>query len=160
MAAENYFLKIDGVEGESADARHRGEIDIESWAWGEVRSSDGGGGPGPIKVQMQGFQFAMKLSKASPKLLIACATGEHFRVAVLTGQRAGGSQLEFLKITMTDVIVTSFQTGGSRGAESSLLDQVALSFAKIEYEYRAQKPDGTADAPIKVGWDLKMNKKV
>ena len=162
MAAADYFLKIDGVKGESHDDKHKGEIDLESWSWGESNSgahaSGGGGGAG--KVSMQDFHFTMKINKASPELMIGCATGKVFTKAVLTCRKAGGKQEEFFKVTMSDLLVSSFQTGGSAHGDVIPIDQISLNFSKIEYEYSPQKADGTLDSPIKVGYDLKANKKV
>ena len=77
--ATDYFLKIDGIEGESQDSKHKNEIHLESWSWGEqqmgTHSAGGGGGAG--KVSMNDFSFAMKVNKASPKLLLSCASGAH-----------------------------------------------------------------------------------
>ncbi len=161
MAAVDYFLKIEGIEGESTDDKHKNEIDIESWAWGETNagtfSSGGGGGAG--KVTMQDVNFAMKVNKASPKLLLACATGEHLKTALLTCRKAGKEQQEYLKIKFSDCLISSFQTGGSAG-DIIPVDQLSLNFAKVEYEYREQKPDGTLGGAIKAGYDLKINKKV
>lgn len=157
MAAVDYFLKLDGIKGESHDAKHKDEIDLESWTWGEsqtgTQSSGGGGGAG--KVNMQDFQFVMKVNTASPKLMKACATGQHIKNAVLTCRKAGKEQQEFLKIILTDVLVSSFQTGGSGNGGLIPMDSIALNYAKIEYEYKAQKADGTLDGAIKAGFDLK-----
>jgi type VI secretion system secreted protein Hcp len=160
--AVDYFLKIDGIDGESQDAKHKGEIDLESWSWGESQQGTGsfGGGGGAGKVAMQDFHFVMKVNKASPKLMLACAGGDHIKSGVLTCRKAGKDQQEYLKITMSDLLVASFQTGGSGSDTAIPVDQISLNFAKIEYEYKAQKPDGTLDGAVKVGWDLKANKKV
>jgi type VI secretion system secreted protein Hcp len=160
MAAVDYFLKLDGVEGESHDSKHKGSIDLESWSWGESQSGShsGGGGGGAGKVSMQDFHFVMKINKSSPKLLLACASGEHIKKATLTCRKAGKEQQEFLKITMTDLLVSSFQTGGSGHGDIVPTDQISLNYSKIEYEYKAQKADGTLDGAIKAGWDLKTNK--
>jgi len=104
---------------------------------------------------MQDFQFVMKCNTASPKLLKACATGQHIKTALLTCRKAGKDQQEFLKITLTDVLVSSFQTGGSGNGGLVPTDSIALNYAKIEYEYKAQKADGTLDGAIKAGFDLK-----
>jgi type VI secretion system secreted protein Hcp len=161
MSLNGYFLKIGDIKGESADDRHKDEIDVESWSWGEVQpASPASSGAAVGKVQMQDFQFAMKTSRASPSLLVACATGEHFSKAVLSGRKAGKSPGDFLVITLTDVHVTSFQTGDSRSSDPVLLDRLTLGYGTVEYEYRLQKPDGTLDAPIKVGWDRKANRRV
>jgi type VI secretion system secreted protein Hcp len=161
MADVDYFLKIDGIDGESHDAKHKNEIDVESWSWGEAQGGTGhaGGGHGGGKVVMNDFFFVQKLSKASAKLMLACATGEHFGAAVLTCRKAGKEQQEYLKIKFTDVMVTSYQTGG--GSRDTIpTDQIALNFAKIEWEYKEQKQDGSLGAPVKAGYDPKANKKI
>src|SRR5215212_7248836 len=116
-----------------------------------------GGGAG--KVSMNDFSFTMGVCKASSKLFLACATGEHIKSAILTCRKAGGEQQEYMKVTMSDILVSSYQTGGSAG-DTIPVDQIALNFAKLEFEYKPQKADGTLDAPGKTGYDLKANKKV
>jgi type VI secretion system secreted protein Hcp len=160
--AVDYFLKIDGIPGESADSKFKDSIDILSWSWGESQSgtmaSGGGGGAG--KVNMQDFHFVMKVNKATPKLVLACASGEHIKKAVLTCRKAGKDQQEFLKYTFSDVLVSSYQTGGSSSGDEIPMEQVSLNYAKMELEYKAQKLDGSLDGGIKAGWDLKANKLV
>jgi type VI secretion system secreted protein Hcp len=157
--AVDYFLKIDGVPGESADAKHKGEIQLESFSWGETSASGGGmgGGGGAGKVQMQDLVVTMLVSKASPKLMLGCAAGKHYKEAVLTVRKAGKSQQEFLVFKFKDVIVTSYQTGGSAQSDM-ILDQASLGFSTIQLDYRPQKADGSLDAAVKAGWDLKQNK--
>ena len=157
MSEIQYFLKIDGIDGESQDVRHKSEIELESWSWGEsqdfgVSGSSGGAG----KVKIQDFQFSMRLNKASPQLLLAGATGEHIGKATLTARKGFESAVEFLHITLSDILVSSFQT--SAALEDGLpRDWVSFSFSKIEYEYKPQKLDGSLDAGIKVSWDVKAN---
>ena len=162
MAAVDYFLHIAGVEGESTDAKHKGWIDVDSWSWGESNpaplSPGGTGGGGAGKVNIQDFHFVSRVSKASPKLFLACANGQHFKEAKLVGRKAGKSQQEFLTWTFSDVLVTSYQTGGSEGGDLLPVDQASLAFAKLKVEYRAQKADGSLDAAISAGWDVKSNK--
>ena len=160
MAAVDYFLKFDGIKGESTDAKHKEELDIESWSWGEMQAGAAGprgGGAGAGKVSMQDFHFVMRANKASPALMKACATGQHIKLATLTARKAGKDQQEFLTIKFQDVLVSSFQTGGSEGADLPI-DQVSLNFAKIEVEYKQQKPDGTLVPGDKFGFDVKANK--
>jgi type VI secretion system secreted protein Hcp len=160
MAAVDFFLKLDGIEGESHDDKHKNEIDLSSWSWGESQSGShsAGGGGGAGKVSMQDFHFVMKMNKATPKLMLACANGEHIKHATLTCRKAGKEQQEYLKIKMSDVLVSSYQTGGH--GEIVPTEQIKLNFSKIEFEYKPQKPDGTLDSPVKAGYDLKANKKV
>jgi type VI secretion system secreted protein Hcp len=158
----DYFLKLEGIEGESADAKHKGEIDVESWSVGASQSGTMafGGGGGAGKVNMQDFHFTMKVNKASPKLMLACATGEHIKKGTLTCRKAGKEQQEFMKVVMSDILVSSYQQGGQNTSDVIPMEQISLNFAKIEWEYKPQKPDGTLDAPVKAGYDLKANKAV
>jgi type VI secretion system secreted protein Hcp len=156
MALVDYFLKLDGIAGESRDAQHKGEIDLESFAWGELHQPGPGGGG--AKVQIEDLHVAMKLSKASPLLMLACASGQHIKSAVLTARRAVKTQVEFLVIKLADVVVSSYQTNG--GVSNEPMDQVAFNFAKIELDYRPQNPDGSPGAPVVGGWDVKANKKI
>jgi type VI secretion system secreted protein Hcp len=154
VAAFDYFLKIDGVPGESTDAAHKDEIYVEAWNWGETRQAGGGG-----RVAMSDFSFTITLSRASPKLFLACAEGDHIKGAWLTARRAGGKDADyFLKWTFSDLLVSSYQTGAATGQAPQ--DQVSLSFAKIEVEYKMQKADGSFGAGFKAGWDVKTNKKI
>lgn len=158
--AIDYFLRIEGVPGESVDAKHKGEIDVESWSWGETQPAPAGGagsGGGSGKVQMQDLHFTARVSKASPNLMLACASGKHFKSAVLTARKAGKSQEEFLTFSLSDVLVSAYQTGGAEG-EVVPGDAVSLNFAKIQMEYKPQNPDGSLGASIKAGWDVKQNK--
>lgn len=157
----DYFLKIEGIEGESQDAKHKGEISLESFSWGASQSGTMayGGGGGAGKVQMQDFNFVMNVNKASPKLFLACATGDHIKKAVLTCRKAGKDQQEYMKFTFSDVLVSSYQTSGSAG-DVIPLEQISLNYAKMEMEYKEQKPDGTLGGSIKAGYDLKQNKAV
>ena len=159
MAAVDYFLKIKGIEGEAMDKTHKNEIEIDSWSFGETNSGThaGGSGGGAGKVQMQDFHFTIPTQKASPKLLLNCANGNHIPKGVLVCRKAGKEQQEFLKYTFSDLLVSSFQTGGS---SETPMDQVSLNFAKIEVEYKEQKADGTLGGSIKAGYDLKQMKEV
>jgi type VI secretion system secreted protein Hcp len=160
MAAE-YFLLIDGIAGESQDAKHKGWIDVLSWSWGETNPGAHavGSGGGAGKVQFQDLSFSTHVSKASPALFLACATGQHFKEAKLTARKAGKAAQEFLTWTFSDVLVESYQTSGS-GGDDAPLDAVSLNFTKAQISYRPQKADGSLDAPITAGFNAKTNTKV
>lgn len=157
-AQVDYFLKLDGVEGESTDDRHKGEIDIESFSWGVSNQGSfaGGGGGGAGKATFQDFHFTKVIDKSSPILMVNTASGKHMKEAILIGMNQNGEK--FLEIKLTDVLITSYQQSGDTGGPPQ--DQFSLNFAKIEYSYFPQGPDGQTEAPVKGGWDLKANKKV
>jgi len=160
MAAADYFLKLEGIEGESTSDGHAKEIQLESWSWGETNAGTHGtgGGGGSGKVSMQDFHFVMKVNKASPKLLVHCATGQHIKEATLTCRKAGKDQQEFLKYKFTDLVISSYQTGGSGHGDVVPTDQISFNFVKIDVTYKPQKADGTLDAGTPVGYDLATQK--
>jgi type VI secretion system secreted protein Hcp len=154
LPAAEYFLKIDGVDGESADAKHKGEIKLESFSWEESNPGGGvsaGGGAGAGKVQVGDLRCAARTSKASPRLALACASGQHFPSAVLTVRRTAGTKLEFLRISLDEVVVSSYAVAGSTDPPT---DEFALAFARIRVEYTPQAPSGKAGTPVQVGWDV------
>lgn len=162
MAQTDYFLKLEGdvFKGESSDDTHKDEIDVLSWSWGETNTAAvSSGGLGAGKVMMQDFNVVMNCCKATPELMLACAAGTHIKSALLTCRRAGDKPVEYLKITMTDCIVSSYQTGGSAG-DIIPVDQFSLAFQKVEWEYIPQDEKGAASGKVKAGWDVGKNVKV
>ena len=161
MAQVDTFLKIDSIDGESQDSKHKNEIDVLSWSYGVSNSGSmsimGGGGSG--KSSFQDLHFTAYHSKASPKLNLASASGQHVKSAVLTCRKAGTDQQEYLVIKLSDVLISSYQTGGTDGSDVKPVDSFTLNYAEIEHEYKPQKPDGSLDSPVKTGWNLKENKK-
>lgn len=162
MAQVDYFLKIAGIDGESADSKHKGEIEIESFSWGETQSGTAGhgAGAGAGKVVAQDFHFVKKMDKASPVLFIGCATGIHYKTAVLTTRKAGAGQQEYLKITMEDVLISSYQTGGSAHSDIVPTEQISMNFHKLEISYKEQKPDGSLGGEVKQKYDFSANVKL
>ena len=162
MAVVDYFLKIEGIQGESASQKHKGEIEILSWSWGETQTGvhAGSGGAGAGKVQEDHFHAVAHSSLASPKLFLACANGQHFQKAVLTAARqAKGKAQDYMIWTLTDVFVTSFQTGAD-DPDALPVDAFDLDFGKIEVEYKPIKADGSLGSSVKAGWDVKTSKAV
>lgn len=159
MAHVDYFLQIDGIPGESTDGKHKDWIDVESFSGGGTQSGTFavGGGGGAGKVAMQDFHFTMKVNKASPKLMLACATGQHIKKAKLSCNKAGKGGQEYMKITFDDLLVSSYQTGGSSG-DVVPIDQISLNYSKIEYEYKPQQASGGTGGTVKMTFDVKANK--
>jgi type VI secretion system secreted protein Hcp len=162
MAVVDYFLKLEGVPGESTDSKHAGSIDLLSFSWGETNSgtSGQGGGAGSGKVNPQDFHFVKKLDKSSPVLFISCATGKVFKTATVTARKAGGKQEDYLIFKLSDVLISSYQTGGSAGSDVVPTEQFSFNFAKLEMAYKEQKPDGSLGGEVKQAYDFSKNVKV
>ena len=158
--AESWFLKIDGIQGESVDKVHKGEIDVESWSWGVVneRPPSLGGGGGGGRASFQDFHFLARISKASPQLFLSCATGAHHKTATLSGVRAGDkSSGDFLKYKLSDVLVTSVEHSGG---ESDLpVEQFSLAYNRFEITFTPSRPDGSRGTPVSASFDVKLGKK-
>lgn len=161
MAQVDYFLKVKGADGESADSKHAKEIELETWSVGGVNSgsfSSATSGAGVGRALIGDFHFTKKVDAASPKLFLHCCTGEHIGEITLTCRKAGKDQQEFLTITLTNAIVSAYQLGESHDDEDVLpMDKGAFAFGKIKVEYKPQKPDGTLGAAIDVTWDITQN---
>src|ERR1043165_2746893 len=140
MALFDAFLKIDGIKGESADEKHKGEIDILSYSWGveQTGTSSTGGGGGAGKGHFKYLSIVKKTDASSPLLLLNCATGSHIKEANLVVRKAGGTQLEYLKIKLTDVLISGLRPEGSHSGDQIPLEEVSLNFAKVEMSYQPQ----------------------
>ena len=151
------FVKIGDIKGESKDAKHKGEIDVLSWSWGisQTGSAPGGGGGGAGKATFNDLNFMHRVDKASPVLMKACATGEHVKEATLASRKAGKGQQEYLIIKMSDILVTSVQVSAS---DENPTESVSMQFAKIDLEYKPQKPGGGVEPGVRFAYDIKANK--
>ena len=159
--ASDIFAKIGDIKGESLDDKHKDEIEVLSFSWGvtnpAVISGGSGGGGGAGKATFHDLSIVHNLDKASPLLLRACATGMHIKDAVITHRKAGKGQQEYLTFKFRDVVISSFQTGGSEETPVPT-DSVSFSFAKLEVEYKPEKSDGSLGAAVDFRYDLKTNK--
>jgi len=155
--ASDIFAKLGDIKGESGDSKHKDEIEVLSYSWGVTNagSMSHGGGGGEGKATFHDLSFVHKIDKASPVLLQTCATGAHIKEATITHRKAGKGQHEYLVVKMNDVIVTGVTHGGSGDGDS---ENVSLSFAKVAFEYKPQKPDGSLDAGVFFKYNLKANK--
>jgi len=159
--AMDMFMKIGTLKGESKDKTHKEEIDVLAWSWGLSNSGSAqqGGGAGAGKVNVQDVSFTKYIDKSSPDLMLATCNGKHFDKAVLTVRKAGEQPLEYLLVTMEDLIITSVSTGGS-GGEDRLTENVTLNFARIKVQYKEQTEKGGVGATPEMGWNIAENVKM
>ena len=162
--AVDMFLKIgnNDIKGESIDTKHKDEIDILSWNWGTKQQGTGhvGTGAGAGKVVVSDMSITRHLDKASPLLYLACCTGKHFDTVLLTCRKAGGeNQVEYLKITLNGVFVSSVQSGGS-DTDDRPSETITLNFAKWKTDYTPQDAKGAGTGVVSAGWDVAKAAKV
>src|SRR3984957_15309882 len=156
MAAD-ILEKRGDIKGESLDDKHKDEIDVLSYSWGVTNagsmSSGGGGGEG--KASFHDLTFTHNIDKDSPVLLQSCATGVHLKEGTITHRKAGKGQQEFLVVKMNDIIITGVTHGSGDGSHS---ENVSIQFAKVAWEYKPQKADGSLDAGVSFKYDIKGQK--
>jgi type VI secretion system secreted protein Hcp len=157
--AIDMFLKLDGIKGESKDAKHKDEIHIESFSWGmsQTGAHGTGGGGGAGKVNVHDISITKFVEKSSPSLMLFCANGKHIKEGLITVRKAGEKPLEYLKIKLQDILISGVQQAGHGG--DLMTENVSLNFAKFHVEYQEQKPDGTGSPAGEMGWDVKANQK-
>lgn len=156
------FLKIDGVDGESAASGMEKQIEIYSFSWGESNNVNmSGGGHAAGKASFADLNVMKKLDKASPVLMKKCAAGEHIKSAILTMRKAtgtSGQQQAFAVITLSDVMISSIQLSGSSGGDDTPTESVSLAYAKMKVEYSQQGNDGKLTKAASFEYDLKASK--
>ncbi|GAC1468253.1 MAG: type VI secretion system tube protein Hcp [Gemmatimonadaceae bacterium] len=156
--AGDMFLMLDGIKGESADDKHKGEIDIESFSWGLSQSGSGnrGSGLGTGKVDIADISIMKKVDKASPTLMLACANGKHIAKGKLTVRKAGENPLEYLTVDLESVLVSSYQVSGANGGEVPS-ESISLNFVKVKTEYWTQSEKGAKGENANFSWDVAKN---
>jgi type VI secretion system secreted protein Hcp len=148
-AADDYFLKLDGIPGESVDARHADEIDVLSYSWGVTARSS-------ARPNFADFAFTKRVDRASPQLFTTAASGRTIPSARFTVRHVSAERQEYLTYCMTDVRVTGVATDGTPSSDRPT-ERVTLSFNRFFESYRPQRADGSLGSPVIGGWDLLAN---
>ena len=157
--AVDIFAKLGDIKGESTDDKHRDEIEVLSFSWGVTNATHAGAGGGAAgKPTFQDLSIVHRVDKASPQLLLACATGKHLPDATITHRKAGRGQQEHLIVKLNDVIITGVVHSGNAGQQDATSETVSLAFAKVHFEYKPQKQDGSLDEGVHFKYDIKANK--
>ena len=152
------YIKFDSIAGESIDKAHPGEVEVHSWNWGLSNTGvagGAGGGGGTGKADPHHLSFSHYYDKASPILAKNCASGKHIKSVVLSARKAGEQQKDYLKITLSDVLITSCAVSDYR---DNPMEEVAMVYSAITVSYQAQDPNGSLGAPVTFDWNIKTGK--
>ena len=158
--AVDMFLELDGVKGESVDKAHKDKIDLLSWQWGLSNSGTfhHGSGGGSGKASFQDVSVVKFTDKATADLMLVCANGKHIAKGVLTCRKAGEKPLEYMKITMSEILVSSYSTGSAVDDERHT-ETITLNFAKVKVEYFMQNANGSKEPGGEMAFDIAGNAK-
>ena len=152
----HHYIKFDGVDGESVSKDHKGEIEVLSWSWGLSSSAPhaSGRGGGAARATPEQFSFTHFYDKASPVLASLAAAGRHVKQAWLTSRRAGEGQKDFLKVTMSNVVITGVH---QLGEGDGINETVTASAGHITFEYRQTTAKGSLGTAVAFDWDIVKN---
>jgi type VI secretion system secreted protein Hcp len=158
------FMKISTIPGECTDDKHKEWIEILSFSHGVSQLASGskssGGAQSSQRAEIHDFSCVKALDKASPKIALACAKGDHIPEVLFHLNRATGEKTKYMEYKFTDVMFTSYRPGGSSaGGESLPLEEISFTFAKIEWTYtEADHKTGKPKGDVKTWWSLDENK--
>lgn len=137
------LLKLGDLKGEAPVEGFEDQIQVLSWNWGmsQTGTTHTGTGGGSGKVNVQDLTITHYVDTASPNIILACCNGKHFEEATLTLRKAGETPLDYVVITLKDIIITSVSMGGAEGDDRTV-ESFTLNFAEFEYAYQPQDNKG------------------
>ena len=160
--AVDMFLEIKEIPGESSKQDHKGQIDIVSFSFGAIQSGSfakGGAGGGAGKAEFQDISIVKEVDKSSPKLFQCCACGTHFPQATIYVRKAGDKPLEYYKVELKDLIISSVQNSGSSGGDN-VMESITMNAAIINFTYHEQNAQGGAGPAVTAGYNVREGIKV
>lgn len=164
--AYDAFMWLDGgtvtPKGETTDKTYsaKGAFEIYSFSWGvsnPVTIGSATGGVGGGKASLSSFNVMKKTDAASPVLMNGCCIGDHFTGAHVVLRKAGGKQLEYLKLDFEEVFVESVQWSGSSGGDDTPTESASFAFGKVSVEYTPQVAGGTGGTMVPFQYDIRQN---
>ncbi len=161
--AVDYFLRIDGIEGESTDADHNKWIDVHSYSWGVETPALDSSAPRDRtsgKVNFIDLGILKSVDRATPDLMIHCANGKRIPTVELEGVRTGGERHTFVKYVLNDCMVSSVNDDGTDSSQERPSEAVTFRYRKVTVEYRPIDQAGTPTPPVSRGWDIETNREV
>jgi type VI secretion system secreted protein Hcp len=161
MADTFFFLKLEGIQGESQDTDHSGEIDIMSFSISVTNAGtyDAGTGGNTGKCYFGDMNIMKYMDKSSPTLLQYCAGGTAIPTATISVNKQAGEdkKVEYVKITLHNAVITSVVHSGSGGSTEPIPESLSLNFAGLEYDYTQQSNTGEAMGVTHFGRDIQKN---
>lgn len=160
--AVDIFLKLsNSIKGESQDATYRDDIDVLAWNWGMDQSGTThmGAGGGGGKVNVADIVLTKYVDLSSNDLIRKCTDGSHIDEGMLVVRKSGGDKpVEYFILKMENIMITSYQTGGSKDGLDRIQETLNLNFRKFEIKYTLQEETGATGASSLHGWDIAENK--
>ena len=132
--------KAGKIKGESRAKGHEDEIVVTGWQWGMSSSSALGSTQATGRRSYTALTITKQVDLATTGILKAAATNYEVKEAKLTLRRAGGDQVDFLKVTLKSARIVSVDHSGR--TDGGMVETVGIAFTKVEVEYAAQQTTG------------------
>jgi type VI secretion system secreted protein Hcp len=157
-AADDYFLRIEGIPGESNAAGFVGTIpiDVRSFDWSAENPTTVGSassGAGSPKARLNELTVDKSVDAASVPLFQRLAQSKPINSMELIVRRAGTTPFIFLRYCFQTVFVTSQKQSGSTG---DVVETVNFAYRSVTQTYTPQTTTGTP-TPFEFGWDQTTN---
>jgi type VI secretion system secreted protein Hcp len=147
-AAVDYFLEVNGVPGESTDAKQAKSIDVEAFSWGASATSEKKCGG----VSLHDLSVTKRVDLASPALFQRLVQGTNIPSVELIARKAGEVQFIFLRYCLQDVTVTSVQQSG-HGSGDNVNENVTFRYGSFSQQYTPQDAKGSGGPSVFAGWN-------
>jgi type VI secretion system secreted protein Hcp len=158
--AVDYFLKIDGISGDSQDRNFKDQIVLLSWSWGGEQKSavhTGSTGSGAGKVEIHPLTVTKHYDKSSVSMFKSLTTGTHSANALLSAVKAGANGKPYLKIDLKSVFVSSYVV---TAVDEFPVESITFTFSQVTVEYFSQDEKGTVTSTGKSGWNIVTNQAI
>ena len=134
----DYFLKIDGIEGEAHDTVHGKEVRLMDFGFSVAARADTSGHI-VGKMVIENASFTASIDQSYPLLMKALTTNQNIKTVVLTCRKAGKEQEDFFKVTLQNVHVCDCRLEGNTTVPTMVFK---MGFTLVEFGYRAQNEKG------------------
>jgi type VI secretion system secreted protein Hcp len=162
--ASDFYLKIDGVKGETTAKEMKEFMEILSFSFGASNPStvgSHGGGSAAGKVSISSFNVMKRTDAASPTLFQMCCSGDHAKTAEMHIKKSSGKdgeQATFIKYLFEQVYIDSVQWSGASGGDPYPTEALSFSFGKVTVSYYPQDDKGKiATKSEDAAWNLVTN---
>ena len=159
-AADDYFLKIDGITGEQTTGNTPGVIEVNDFSLGAENATTIGsmsGGAGAGKLQFHTLTITKPVDSTTPAFLQKMGQGVNLGGMELVARKAAGGAAGspiYMRYSFQPVFITKDeQTSGDEGVQET----VTFTFGALQESYAKQNPNGTMAAPVVNSWNQMTN---
>lgn len=163
LAASDIFLTLEGIKGESVDAKLKDSMEITAYSQSfqreDVARGAGGGGASVSKASCGDIRVTKVIDKASPQLMLYVMTGKTISKGSVVFRASGSKSLaNYYTVALEDVLIEAVSQSDGAGDGAKVMESVAIRAGKFHFSYFPQNADGSLGAEVKFGYDCVANR--